>query len=175
MRTYQEMQAEWQALNNEQERQYQAMNEEAWKRREAALRYQRVAARKMGEYHKLVHKAWNCRKVCWTEGLLLPLLQEIDRRTGLNFSEDSRNTFGLGCECPVFARDENNEAIAMLKFTPSFSDDEQLYVKTGERTDRYAEGSICAINGFNDKAVKVESVEHVLEILYRNHPELKAV
>lgn len=174
MKTYKEMQAEYQALHDEQERNYDTMNALAEKAREAALRYQRIAARKMGEYYKLTHKAWGCRKVCWTEGLLLPLLQEIDSRTGLNFSESSRNTFGLGCERPVFARDENGKAIAMLKFTPSFDpDDSKLYVKTGERSNRYAEGSIGDLNGFNDKEVEVESVEQVLDILSRNHPELK--
>ena len=116
MKTYKEMQETYQTLRDEQERQYEAMNELAEKSREAALRYQRIAARKMGEVHKLRRKAWGCRKVNWTEGLLLPLLQEIDRRTGLNFSESPRPTFGIGCECPVFAKDENGKAIAMLKF-----------------------------------------------------------
>lgn len=174
MKTYKEMQAEYQALHDEQERNCDTMNALAKKAREAALRYQRIAARKMGEYYKLTHKAWGCRKACWTEGLLLPLLQEIDSRTGLNFSESSRDTFGLGCECPVFARDENGEAIAMLKFTPSFGEEQSLYVKWGAGDNRYAEGSIGDLNGFNDKEVKVESVEQVLDILYRNHPELKA-
>ena len=173
MKTYKEMQAEYQVLHDEQERNYDTMKALAKKAREAALRYQRIAARKMGEYYKLAHKAWGCRKVNWTEGLLLPLLQEIDRRTGLNFSESTLGTFGLGCECPVFARDKDGKAIAMLKFTPSFGEEQSLYIKTGERGNCYAKGSIGDINGFNDKEVEVKSVEQVLDILHRNHPELK--
>ena len=85
MKTLQEISGGFHAAYNEQERRCDAIKAEAEKMREQAKRYQRIAAQKMGEYYKLYRKAGRECTMGWTNGLLRPLLVEIEERTGWEF------------------------------------------------------------------------------------------
>lgn len=184
MKTLQEISGGFHAAYNEQERRRDAIKAEAEKRREAALRYQRLAAQKMGEYYKLYAKAGRERTMGWTDGLLRPLLDEIEQRTGWEFDDkDDLRTFGLRAECPVFIMGEGTDehgyrnTKAHVTFTESLEhrDDGtwfwELYFDTGEVVESYPAGSIGDLNGFGKKSVKVESVEQVIEFLRKQMEE----
>lgn len=163
--------ADYLATYTEQKKQEKAVEAEAEKARAAALRYQRLAAQKMGEYHKLFSKSCSVVTVHWTDDIVLPILREVDKRTGLNFADkENLNCFGLRHECPVFAHDEKGECIAYLKFTPG--ENGAVYIDTGENTGEYHPDSIGGMNGFGNVTEEVTSVEVVIDNLCRNFPEM---
>lgn len=139
------------------------------KKREEAMKYYRLAAKKMGESNKFARKSNHATfGVSWIDDLLVPLLEEVNRRTGLDFETENLHTYGIFCECPVFTK--SNDPLLSLVFTPSFGDDHTVYVKTGRKIDRYPIGSTGDINGGNDEEVEVTSVESVIENLRMRFP-----
>lgn len=184
MKTLQELSGGFHAAYNEQERRRDIIKAEAEKMKEQAKRYQRIAAQKMGEYYKLYDKASAEWKIGWTDGLLRPLLVEIEERTGWEFDDkDDLRTYGLRAECPVFIIGEGTDELgyrntkAHITFTVSLEhrDDGtwfwELWYDTGEYVKSYPDGSIGALNGFGKKTAKVESVEQVIEFLRKQMEE----
>lgn len=149
-----------------------AFKEKAENALKAALRYQSIAAKKMTLYHKLHNQSWNAQKTHWTT-VVKQVCEEIERRTGLKFDDlDDLRTYGLRCECPVFAyngeRSENDKPAGYLVFTCGDLDDFKLYVDTKElKTVRSPKGSIGDLNGFDNISVEVESIEQLIEIMYK--------
>ena len=160
---------------NHMECRFKATEEGAEKARQAALRYQRIAARKMGEYYKLNSKAWSERDVHWYE-LLKEILKEVDKRTGLHFITDDLNSFGLRNETYVFAYsgepNDHTTVIASLMFTPGDVEKGQIFLDTGENRGNYHPNSIGGMNGFGNVTEEVTSIEVVIENLKRRNPEL---
>lgn len=179
MKTLQEITGAFIAAMKESDARYNATRRESDRLQEAALRYQRLAAQKMGEYYKLWKKHNSERSTCWTTDLLRPLLEEIEERTGWTFAnKNDLRTFGLRCECPVHIDgDEEDEImgdkkwLAYLTFTPSFRSEEgdcTLYIDTGKSKGViYPAGSIGEMNGFNNEVARVESVEQIIELLQK--------
>lgn len=178
MRTLQEISNSFHTAHSKQEAHDNAIKAQAEKMKQAALRYQRLAAQKMGESNRLYTKLNSERGVHWTDDLLRPLLEEIEERTGWEFdNKDDLRTFGLRAECPVHIWDGTKDEHgfknykAYITFTPRIhhEGDEwtfELYYDTGEKTgDVYPSDSIGAWNGFDNKTAKVESVEQIIEIL----------
>lgn len=150
-----------------------AIKEKAEKALQAALHYQSIAAKKMSLYHKLSEQSWNAKfKTGWNT-VIKEVCEEIERRTGLKFDDlDDLRTYGLRCECPVFAYNgepnNGNKAVGYLVFTPGDLDDFKLYVDTKEKkTDKCPVGSIAQMNGFDNVSVEVESIEQLIEIMYK--------
>ena len=149
-----------------------AIKEKAENALQAALRYQSIAAKKMTLYHKLYKQSWNVQKTHWTS-VVKEVCEEIERRTGLKFDDlDDLRTYGLRCECPVFAykgeRNGSNNPVGYLVFTCGSLDDFKLYVDTKEKkTDKFPVGSIAELNGFDNVSVEVESIEQLIEIMYK--------
>lgn len=149
-----------------------AIKEKAENALQAALRYQSIAAKKMTLYHKLYNQSWNVQKTCWTT-VVKEVCEEIERRTGLKFDDlDDLRTYGLRCECPVFAyngeRSEGNKCAGFLVFTCGRLDDFKLYVDSKEKkADKAPVGSIAELNGFDNISVEVESIEQLIEIMYK--------
>lgn len=158
----------------EQKKVEESIKKEAEKARAASLRYQKLSAKKMGEYHKLSSKSYRSVTLHWTDDIVLPILREVDKRTGLNFYETTKESgmacFGLRAECPVFAINEKNETIALLVFTPG--PDGAVYIDSGETTGDYQPGSIGGMNGFGNVVEEVTSIEVIIENLCRICPEL---
>lgn len=173
MRTYEEIRDAFLTAYNEQESKGRYFEAKAYNARRSAIRYQKIAARKMTEYHKFLSQSY-ISDVHWTNSLLLPLLKEVQERTGLDFYDYSTrrgmNTFGLRCESWTFAHNEQGKCIASLCFTPG--EIGEIYIDTGERKDRFAAGTIGEINGMNNVSVKVNSVEMVIDVLKKKYPEL---
>lgn len=172
MRTFEEITAEYVSEYKEQKNRRKATNEQADKAKAAAMRYYRIAARKMGDYNKLKNKANGCY-VSWINKLVVPLVEEVNQRTGLDFDCSNLRSFGIGCECPVLTKSE--ERHASLTFTPGFGsidDPVKLRLYTGETTNRYPQGSIGELNGGNNIEEDVVSVEAVIENIRRRYPEL---
>jgi hypothetical protein len=169
--TFNDIQAAFVMAYEEQKARRDVFEAKANKARETAKRYQRLAAQKMGEYYRLSHYSYG-GDVHWTSHQVVPLLKEVNRRTGLNFDYSDLRTFGLGCECPVFVHDDNKKVIASLTFTPSFGRDLKLYIYSGEYTDNYASGTIAEMNGFNNVREEVTSIETIIDNLRRRFPEL---
>ena len=177
MKTLQDITGAFIVAKKESDDRYNATRREGDRLQEAALRYQRLAAQKMGEYYKLWKKHNSERGTCWTTDLLRPLLEEIEERTGWMFAnKNDLRTFGLRCECPVHIDGEEEDEVGMkwkayLTFTPSFRSEEgdyTLYIDTGRtKGASYPADSIGAINGFNNERVQVESVEQIIELLQK--------
>lgn len=147
-----------------------AHRQEAWAElsRKSALRYQRLAAKRMGEYYKFMRYSVKTRKTCWTEEVIA-LLKEVNDVTGLNFDYSNLGVFGLRCECPVFSHN-GDEVNAMLVFTPD--SDGELSIDTGKRKYDCVESSIGDLNGFNNVTERVESIQTVIDNLRQRYPEL---
>lgn len=166
--------ADYLAAYAEQKQEEKRIEAEAEKARAAALRYQRLAAQKMGTYHQLSYKSYRAVTVHWTDDIVRPILREVDKRTGLNFSEDAENKvmncFGMRPECPVFAHDDKGECIAFLMFTPG--ENGAVYIDTGENTGEYHPDSIGGMNGFGNVTEEVTSIDVIINNLCRRFPEL---
>lgn len=185
MKTLQDITNGFHTEYREQQVRCKAIEAEAERARTAALRYQRIAAQKMGEYYRLLSKSSSEERIGWTNGLLRPLLVEIERRTGWEFdNKDDLRTLGLRNACPVHIWDGTKDEYgfknykAYMTFTPELDRDEdgfctwELYFDTGEKTgEHYHPNSIGALNGFDNKTAKVESVEQVIDFLQRQMDE----
>lgn len=147
-----------------------ALKQETWAElsRQSALRYQRLAAKKMGEYYKYMHYSVKTRQTHWTEEVIA-LLKEVNAITGLNFDYSDLCVFGLRCECPVFSHN-GDEVNVMLVFTPD--SDGELSIDTGKRKYDCVEGSIGDLNGFNNVTERVESIQTIIDNLRQRYPEL---
>lgn len=175
MKTFEDIKQEFISAFAQQEATEEAYKKQANDARKAAIRYQKIAARKMTEYHKLFSKSF-IDDVNWVDSLVKPLLREIQFLTGLDFYDYAKkrcsNTSGLRCEYWIFAHDDNGKCIASLCFTPGSVKEGEIYIDTGEQSGHYAAGTIGEINGMNNKSEKVESIETVIENLKRRYPEL---
>lgn len=172
MRTFEEINQEYITAYEKQQAERKAIQKQADKAHEQALRYFRIAAQKMGEYNKLSSKAFTHGDVTWVDNQVKPLVQEINERTGLDFDYSDLRTFGIYCECPVFTKTRDEDKSAYLTFTPSFGEGHKLYIHTGETTNRYPKGSIGEMNGGNEVSEEVTSVETVIENLKRRFQKL---
>lgn len=172
MKTYEEI---MQAYKTARENENTVINDLEAKRDKleaAAARYRRIAERKDKESEKLRDRIYAARKTYWTNGIIRPLMDEIKAITGLPFDTSDLRTFGIGCECPVDAKDENGKYLAWITFVPSFSDDYEIYMYSGEKCNRYAPGTIGEMNGGNNVEEPVTGIESVLANLRRRFPEL---
>lgn len=172
MKTYEEI---MQAFKAARESENQVINELRAKRDKleaAADRYRRIADRKDQEREKLNKRINAARKSFWVDDIIKPLMDEVSRITGLKFDTSNLHTFGISCECPVNAKDENGEYLAWVTFVPSFGNDYEIRMYSGEMCERYAKGTIGAINGGNNVEEPVTGIESVLANLRRNFPEL---
>lgn len=176
MRQFEEMKKRFMERYTDAYQHAEAIKREANRALEASKRYQRIAARKMGEYHKLEHKSWDKKWSVHWHDLLKEILREVDERTGLNFSTDSLCTFGLRCETPVFAYNgephDHTTVIASLTFTPGDVEKGQIFLDSGENRGTYHPDSIGGMNGFGNATEEVTSIEVVIENLKRRFPEL---
>ena len=154
---------------NETKKQKKVVISKAEEMKDAALRYQSIAARKMTEYYKLYEKARKVDNVNWVADMLKPLLTEIEERTGWEFEDkEGLRTFGLRAECPVFVLEKE----AYIVFTSKVTEKDgvftwQLFYDTGENICEYPAGSIADLNNFGRKVEKVESVEQVIDFLQK--------
>lgn len=175
MRSLQDISNAFHAERREREAYNNAMRQKLDQLEQAAKRYQRLAAKKMGEHNKL-SRDWDSEPgVYWTDRLLRPLLEEIEERTGWTFAnKNDLHTFGLRCECPVHIDSEEEDEfgkkwLAYLTFTPRFGEDGcSLYIDTGRTKGKcYPAGTIGDMNGFNNETAHVESVEQIIELLQK--------
>lgn len=185
MKTLQEISNGFHVAYNEQETRCNAIKAQAEKAKQAALRYQRIAAQKMGEYYKLCDKAYAEKQIYWTDGLLRPLLQEIEDRTGWRFDDkDDLHPHGLRCEVLVGVLGEgvdeygrpNWKSYIMFTGILDRNDDDtwhwELWYDTGEKKAQlYRPDSIGALNGFDNVSAKVESVEQIIKVLQKRMEE----
>ena len=172
MKTYEDICAEYITAYSVAEKKSSETQELANKARQAALRYQCIAARKMNEYNKLSRKSCReFREVNWVNSLLRPLLEEIEHRTGWQFAnKDDLRTLGLRCECPVRILSDSEDldeygerkTKAYIVFTPH---EKGLNYDTGKANNRFPLNSIGEINGFNQEVEEVTSVEQIIEFL----------
>lgn len=149
-----------------------ALREKAKESLRKARKYARLAALKMEENHRLEKKAWASNKASWVNDVVVPLMKEVSRRTGIDFDLSDLRTFGLRAECPVFSVEGDREKECYVTFTPGDLKDFELFIDTGEEERRFPKGSIGAINGCNKLTEKVVSVETVTDNLRRRYPNL---
>lgn len=184
MKSLQEISTCFHVVWNQQQARKNAIQKEADKAREASMRYQRLAAQKMGDYYKLWKKSQSEDKIGWVDGLLVPLLNEIEERTSWKFdNKDDLCTYGFRSECPVYIAsgevDEHDfkKYKSSIVFTPEFRSGEDsyewdLYFDTGKKKEQRSEpGTIAYMHGFDNVAAKVESVEQVIEFLRKQMEE----
>lgn len=173
MKTYEEI---LQAYKTARENENTVINDLKAKRDKleaAADRYRRIAEHKDKEREKIGRKINAARKSYWVDDIVKPLMDEIKVITGLPFDTSDLRTLGIGCECPVSAKDENGEYLAWITFVPSFANDYEIRMYSGEMCERYAKDTIGEINGGNNVEEPVTGIESVLANLRRNFPELK--
>ena len=93
-------------------------------------------------------------------------MKEVEEKTGIPFNTSHLRSYGIRCNCPVFSADGKTR----LNFTYD-EGAKTLCVDTGESTGEFAEGTLGSINGFNEIAEDVTSVETVIKNLRRRCPE----
>ena len=154
MKTLQDITTGFHTEYHAQQSRCKAIQAEAERARIAALRYQAIAARKMGEYHRLGEKAGRERTMGWTDGLLRPLLVEIEQRTGWVFdNKDDLTTFGMRSQCPVHIWDGTKDEHgfknykAYITFTPKLHDDDEGYYSWELYYDTGEEDAVCYPSG----------------------------
>ena len=147
MVTFDAIKSKYVSSYKESEARSQEIRQKAEQAREASFRYQKLSSKKYGEYLKLMDKSYEANNVSWLTDLVRPLLEEVDRQTGLCFSKDSLCTFGIRSECPVFSKDCKGKAIAALTFTIGDMQSGELYIDTGQKESTCGKGSIGEING----------------------------
>ncbi len=136
------------------------------KAREQARRHFLLAAKKQALAEELRRKAGLANKANWIDDLVVPLMKEVEEKTGIPFNTSDLRSFGIRCNCPVFSADGKTR----LNFTYD-NGAKTLCVDTDESTREFAEGTLGSINGFNEIAEDVTSVETVIENLRRRFPE----
>ena len=172
MKTYEEIMQAYKTAKEAEDRVINDLRAKRDKLEAAAERYRRIAERKDKEREKLRRRINSTRETYWTGGIVRPLMEEVSRITGLPFNTENLNTFGLSCECPVSAKDENGECLAWITFVPSFNNDYEIRMYSGEMCNRYAPGTIGELNGWNNVEEPVTGIESVLANLRRRFPEL---
>lgn len=132
------------------------------------------ANEKIGAAQALYEQIGALKYGSWTEDVLLPLADELERRTG-----KKAQIFGpAGISSRVMValldhpeRRRTEQDSLELTVEPDFSGDHMvLHYETGERSDRYKHGTVGFINGLNNITAPLpDSVEEILA-LFRKHP-----
>jgi len=110
----------------------------------------------------------------WVKEVLIPLGQRITERIGLPF--EIYGPFGLACETSLYFRADMSKSICdqptkHITVLPEFGDNRTFYLLyyTGERDNTYEDGSIGALNGFNNRRAPLpDDFEAILEIVNKN-------
>ncbi len=154
------------------DREREDVRKQAYETLQQAKKIMASAARKMTKYHKLMDKAAGIG-VSWVDDVVVPIVQEVNRRTGLSFdTSGGLRTFGLRSECPVFHKGEDGKVYSLV-FTPRFENDSfSLRLDTGQMRNLHAEGTIGSLNGCNNVTEEVNTVEDILRNLKRRFPEI---
>lgn len=154
--TFEEIIANYRQKQEEQNLHNEKMRAEAQQAMADAKKFHKRAIVKMGRYYK----ATNLMKydVRWTTHIVNPLMEEVNRQTGLNFDLSNPHTTGLRETYSVYTHDENGHASERLTFTWN---GDTLHLYTGEY-----EKSNC-------KTEEVTCFETIIENLKRNYPLLK--
>lgn len=172
MKTYKEIMDAYKAQRECENKVINNLRAQQEKLEAAAERYRRIAERKEKEREKLRDRINMTRKCFWTNGIIKPLMDEVSRITGLHFDTSDLRTFGISCSCPVNAIDQNGNYLAWVTFVPSFANDYEIYMYSGELSNRYPQGSLAEINGGNNIEEPVKGIDTVLANLRRNFPSL---
>ena len=165
--TYKEIKAAYDTKYAEGRKKQEDIKRLSEKAGEEAMRHFRLAAKKQALAEELRRKAYLANKANWIDDLVVPLMKEVEEKTGIPFNTSDLHSYGIRCNCPVFSADGK----AWLNFTYD-SGAKPLCVDTGESTGKFAEGTLGSINGFNEIAEDVTSVETVIENLRRRFPEV---
>lgn len=101
----------------------------------------------------------------WTT-IVKIICDSICEKEHLHYSGDLY-TFGMRAECPVSFKNDNNEIVGRIVFTPngsSASDYFTIHYDTGKKLEGYQKGSIGELNGFdNITAPLPETIEEIIE------------
>ncbi len=140
---------------------------------EAELIIQRAAARaqkKTVEAERIQEKLRRMEKVNWMDGVIKPLAAALAEATGLYW----KVTGPCGICCRVYidlCKDPDEPVLFQIHkeiiLQPDFTDDGlTIMYETGETTDRFAKGSVGALNGMNNvKKPLPNSVDEILKIM----------
>lgn len=99
----------------------------------------------------------------WGDLLIRPIMSEVKNRfKELTWDDERLVPMGLRSAVSLFAKDENNETVASLVFVLGDYNKGDLYIESGLRKDNnYKGGTIGDLNGFNNKLIRVESLDTV--------------
>lgn len=140
---------------------------------EAELIIQRAAARaqkKTVEAERIQEKLRRMEKVNWMDGVIKPLAAALAEATGLYWKVTG--PCGICCRVYIDLCKDPDEPVLFqshkeIILQPDFTDDGlTIMYETGETTDRFAKGSVGALNGMNNvKKPLPNSVDEILKIM----------
>ena len=102
----------------------------------------------------------------WTD-VLFAIKEDMERVSGMKY-KTSEQTFGLNNRSFIELIDNVTGEKMMLVVLPGHTDSNEVYIKyeTGEASERYAVGSLGAINGMNNLTAPLpDTAEEIFEIM----------
>lgn len=133
-----------------------------------------MVVRLRDQIEKLENRVYNYPS--WVEVVLKPLAWKLSK--DLHLPYEIYGPFGLSCETSIYLRADMEKSICdqpvyCLTVFPDFGKTEFcLEYDTGERTNRYAENTIGALNGGNKRCVPLpETYPEVLELVMKSYME----
>lgn len=106
----------------------------------------------------------------WTECLVRPIIQEVERRTPdikWDYDRERLITFGLRCECPIFGHTPDGHTVG-ITFTPG---KDMACYDSGQRLNLYDKGTIGNWNGMNNITKPIESIDELIAHVRRKEQE----
>lgn len=136
---------------------------------------QKIRERK-AQLERLEKRRKKVPQTSWVEGIVEPLARTLANRTGL--SSEIYGPFGLNCTTSIYLRKDMSKSIVeqptrSITLIPRYGenlhywdDDFIIYYQTGEKTNRYAPGTIGELNGMNNVAAPLpDTIEEIEKLL----------
>ena len=156
------------------------------KERESNLRKQVAQLRHMAdvlESEAEATKSERCgmQTVSWVDEIIKPLAESIAKKKGKKV--EIIGPCGIGCKVTIILHSENDrdgfmdwsEKETLTVESQMCGSEPRLYYETGAKEERYAPGSLGAMNGLNNVTAALPDDEYEVAALFRSEPCWRAM
>lgn len=108
----------------------------------------------------------------WIDGIVIPLAKELSKR--FNLSYEIYGPFGLCCETSIYLKEDKNKSITeqttfSITVEPKDLSIGELVYRTGERTNKYPQGSIGELNGFDCITKPMpDTIDEIIKLMHKS-------
>ena len=144
--------------------------------REQAARLRRMADTLEGEADATKSERHGMQTVSWVDEIIRPMAESIAKKKGKKV--EIMGPRGIGCKVTIILHGESDgdcfmewSAKETLTVEPQMDGGEpRLYYETGEKEERFAPGSLGAMNGLNNVTAALPDDEYEVAALFRSEP-----